>query len=374
MTTIYLVRHAEAEGNLYRVAQGHDDSNLTPRGWRQVRAVERRFADIHVDAVYSSDLYRTCATAGAVYKPKGLPLHRTTALREICIGAWERNTWGDIYQIWPEQVEYFGKNPKKWYVEGAERPEDVLERVLKVVTEIAAAHPGETVALFSHGYAIRLLLAHLQGIPLEDFGTSPIGCNTAVSCLEAENGTMRVVFRDDDSHLKTPEYLAEDQGARRAGTLESGLYYRPLHLPEQAEEFTRLAELCWQESGETDPFEPEVLLQEAAKGLPLLAYSLGEVVGMIQLGAESGSIQLLTVRKAYRKRGFGTQMIGQAVYRWRARGSTLLRISVPANSAARSFFAGNGFVPAGERAGRLLLEKDTGFLPEYLGQPEDTAQ
>ena len=40
------------------------------------RALSRRFADIPVDAVYASDLYRTCATASAIYRPKGLPLHR----------------------------------------------------------------------------------------------------------------------------------------------------------------------------------------------------------------------------------------------------------------------------------------------------------
>ena len=88
MTSIYLIRHAEAEGNLYRIAQGQYDSILTDRGWRQVRALERRFADIHIDAVYSSDLYRTCATATAIYKPKNLPLHRVRELREICVGDW----------------------------------------------------------------------------------------------------------------------------------------------------------------------------------------------------------------------------------------------------------------------------------------------
>ena len=61
MTTIYLIRHAEAEGNLYRIAQGQHESILTDRGWRQVRALERRFTDVQIDAVYSSDLYRTCA-------------------------------------------------------------------------------------------------------------------------------------------------------------------------------------------------------------------------------------------------------------------------------------------------------------------------
>ena len=47
MTTIYVIRHAEAEGNLYRIVQGHRDSALTDRGWRQVHALEKgavRFA------------------------------------------------------------------------------------------------------------------------------------------------------------------------------------------------------------------------------------------------------------------------------------------------------------------------------------------
>ena len=104
MTQIYLIRHAEAEGNLYRIAQGQHNSLLTDRGWRQVRALEKRFADVHIDAVYSSDLYRTCATASALYKPKGLPLQRSAALREICVGKWEQCTWGDIYREDPEQM------------------------------------------------------------------------------------------------------------------------------------------------------------------------------------------------------------------------------------------------------------------------------
>ena len=50
MTRIYLIRHAEAEGNLYRIAQGQYNSILTDRGWRQVEALRRRFAAIPSDA------------------------------------------------------------------------------------------------------------------------------------------------------------------------------------------------------------------------------------------------------------------------------------------------------------------------------------
>ena len=53
---LYLIRHAEADGNLYRVAQGQDDSSVTERGMRQIKALERRFEGTRVDAAYSSDL------------------------------------------------------------------------------------------------------------------------------------------------------------------------------------------------------------------------------------------------------------------------------------------------------------------------------
>ena len=51
----------------------------------------------------------------------------------------------------------------------------MLARVKAAVEDIARANPGKTLALFSHGYAIRLLLANLQGISLRDTGEkSPV--------------------------------------------------------------------------------------------------------------------------------------------------------------------------------------------------------
>ena len=201
MTSIYLIRHAEAEGNLYRIAQGQYDSILTDRGWRQVRALEGRFSPIHIDAVYSSDLYRTCATASAIYLPKSLPLLRRKGLREIHVGAWEQRTWGDIARTDAEQMENFGRHPDLWCVEGAESPRQVLDRGMKALLAIAGENRGKTAAVFSHGYVIRLLLAALQGFSLEQLAETPVGDNTAVSLLETdENGVLQVVFRDDNDN------------------------------------------------------------------------------------------------------------------------------------------------------------------------------
>ena len=58
MTQIYLVRHAEAEGNLYRRIHGHYDSLITVLGYRQCAAFAHRLEYIHVYAVYSWVVFR----------------------------------------------------------------------------------------------------------------------------------------------------------------------------------------------------------------------------------------------------------------------------------------------------------------------------
>ena len=42
-TTLYLVRHAEAEGNWKRTFQGHIDSEVSEKGWTQPDYLARRF-------------------------------------------------------------------------------------------------------------------------------------------------------------------------------------------------------------------------------------------------------------------------------------------------------------------------------------------
>ena len=358
MTQIYLIRHAEAEGNLYRIAQGQHNSLLTDRGWRQVKALERRFADVHIDAVYSSDLYRTCATASALYKPRNLPLIRTAALREICVGKWEQCTWGDIYRDEPEQLRLFSTDPARWSIEGGEDPRELLRRVKAEVERIAAENEGRTVALFSHGYA------------MEEIGKSPTADNTAVSLLRRGENGLEVVFRDDNSHLKTEEYLANEKPFRRSNALEPGLRFEPLHLPQQADFLQETVSAVWQESGERRTFDGETLAAGTAQRTTLVGYSVDEPVGLIQLAVEgnAGWVTLLCVKEALRRRGYGIQLIGQAVMHTRDAGGEFLRLALPKGGMARQFLADYGFYPVEETDGRVILEKDIRFEAEYLGE------
>lgn len=370
MTRLYVIRHAEAEGNLYRIAQGQYNSIITDRGWRQIEALAKRFETIPVDAVYSSDLYRTCATASAIYRPKGLPLQRREDLREVCVGKWEQQTWGEIARQDPEQLEYFTHQLHLWRLPGAETAEQVRDRVMAAVREIARENEGKTVAVFSHGCAIRLLLATLQGYSLEELGKTPHGDNTAVSLIEAEGETLRVVFRDDNSHLQA---LSDER--RQANALEPGLYFQPLRLPEQAGFLTDCVSSSWVDSGREKPWDEKNLLDRAGQRPALVGMLGSEPVGVIQFHPEKeaaegrGWISLYCVEPPCRGRGFGVQLLGQAVQYYRPLGRERLRLALGReNSAARRHFAQYGFEVTDQTAdGREIWEKDIGYQAEFLG-------
>ena len=142
MTTVYLVRHAEAEGNLYRRVHGWYNSLITDNGYRQIAALRGRFADIHIDAVYSSDLFRTMTTAKAVYLSHGLELHTDPGLREIGLGAWEDKPWGELERCDAMNLIRFNHSSPDFRVEGGETFAQVQARLKGAVLRLAAAHPG----------------------------------------------------------------------------------------------------------------------------------------------------------------------------------------------------------------------------------------
>jgi probable phosphoglycerate mutase len=368
MTTIYVIRHAEAEGNLYRIAQGQYDSALTDRGWRQVRALEERFRDVPVDAVYSSDLFRARATALAVAGPRRLPVLLRPGLREINVGPWEQQTWGDILRRDPVEMDNFLNHLERWHLSGAETPEQVRNRVVRTVRQIASENPDRTVAVVSHGCAIRILLAAVQGYSLTQLSATPLGDNTAVSLLTAEGEELRVLWRDDNRHLQP--LAAQEPPRKRFNALEPGLRFTPLRLPEEAEFLSACAGAAWRDGGETRPWCRETLLREAAERPTLVAWLGDRPVGLLQLHPDKddawGWISQYCMVPEARRGGWGIQMLGQAVKYYRPLGRAALRLSLPeSNDAARRFFVRCGFCSAARADGRVELTKNIALrLPQ----------
>ena len=203
MTTIYLIRHAEAEGNLYRRIHGWYNALITDNGFAQIAALQRRFQDIHIDAVWSSDLYRTQTTARAVYVPKGLELHTDPGLREVHMGDWEDKPWGEVYHFDGDRIALFNRSDPTWQAPNGESLGQVGERVHDALCRIAGGYPDKTIAVFCHGTAIRQLLAMVKGVAPQDWHKMGHSENTAVTRLFYDGGrlTLDPQLELDASHL-----------------------------------------------------------------------------------------------------------------------------------------------------------------------------
>lgn len=384
MTQIYLVRHAEAEGNLYRRIHGQYDSLITDMGYRQIAALTGRFESIHVDAVYSSDLFRTRTTAGAIYKPKGLTLTTRKALREVAMGVWEDKTWGEVARSAPQQLAWFNTTDRRWGVEGGETFERLRERVSTAIRRIVHDHPGETVAVVCHGTAIRNALAVFQGLSLEESASLPHSDNTAVSLLEFDGDQVRVVFHDDASHL--PEEIStfsrQKWWKRESGSLaDSNMWFVPLDMEREGDLYRQCRGEAWLNiHGSWDHYDGEGFYQDAlaqwhvGKSAVTCAMLGDEIAGLIQMDLRRdadkgvGYIPFVYMMPAFRKQGLGVQLLGQAVSLFRPLGRKYLRLRcAPDNRVAQRFYRRYGFQKISEAIGtRVPLD----IMEKYIGYGE----
>ena len=380
MTTIYLVRHAEAEGNLYRRIHGWYDALVTDNGFAQMKCLEERFRDIPVDAVWSSDLYRTKTTARAVYVPKGLTLQTDPQLRELNFGTWEDKTWGEVYQHEEDEIIRFNASDPTWRAPGGENLAEAGARLQQAITRIARENPDKTVAIFSHGTAIRQFLANVQGLSPQEWGKLSHSENTAVSCLTFDGEHFTVCFQNDASHLPQElTTLGKQLWWKQGGKARDvNLWFRPIHWEEEKGIYLEARHEAWVSThGEQMPFDGEGFLRDAQLHLSrtpwgvTLAFADEELAGVLQLDPEryaqdqAGYIPFCYVSPKHREQNLGVQLIGQAVAFYRPMGRDKLRLRcAPYNHRAQHFYQKYGFVKIGDEAGgRVPLE----ILEKYIG-------
>ena len=338
MTTIYLIRHAEADGNLYRRAHGWYNSVITDRGYRQIAALAKRFENVRIDAVYSSDRFRTMTTALSIYKAHGLPLHLTPRLREIDVGLWEDQPWAEIERSDGRQLELFNTDAEKWHVDGGERLIDVRERMCGALREIAERHSDGTVAVFSHGMAMRLTVGVLQGLSLHEINGTGHAENTSVTRLSYKDGKFRVVYRDDASHLSDELTTLKKQAwIKSTRGFEGGLCYRPTDTEGRF---------------------------EVLRG--------GEVIGAVGvLSCRGGVAEIgeLWLTERARGNGDGEKLIGQALSYARTHGCYRLSRRIAKSDPVALHCAGKwGFAPIGEDAESVTVEKSFAYDEEACWQ------
>ncbi len=370
MTKIYLIRHVQAEGNLFRMMQGHWDGEATALGLRQAALLGERMKDEPLDAIYVSDLSRAVLTAEALRLGHPLQLHVDARLRELNMGPWEGRFFGDLKHDCPGEIQTFLLRSDGWKPEGAEDFADVTARAWPAIEEILRDNEGKSVAVVSHGVTIRCLLAKMLDVPPGQPQRLPLGGNTAISCLTYENGAFTPEYIGDCAHLDClgiePWENTPDLRAEPIDPLREEDYYVACYAD------------AWRAAhGSTRGFSPESYLLAAAEhhradpGAVLRILDGDEPVGLVDMDtrrgahADYGWLSLLYLKPAFRRRGMGIQLLGRAIMHYRGLGRRALRLTVAEDNApALAFYRRWGFRALGSEPGRfgqiLLMEKKIG--------------
>jgi len=202
-TTFYVIRHGETDWNLDGRWQGHADVPLNEVGRAQAQRLAERLhaSGPRFTAIYSSDLKRaweTACTLGAMIDLEPQPL---VALREIDVGRWSGMNSAEVRALDGDTYARIqsGEDVARG---GGERFLDLYNRVVAAIEQLAAEHAGQTLALVTHGGAVRALLLHAAR---DKSGVNPyrihIG-NTAITVLRHNPAGWNFGLVNDMSHLE----------------------------------------------------------------------------------------------------------------------------------------------------------------------------
>ncbi|TAL18354.1 histidine phosphatase family protein [bacterium] len=166
-TELILIRHGETStpGTLL----GWTDSPLSVEGVATMEKVSAKLAVEKFDAIYSSDLDRSVASAKIMAKPHGMEVARIPALREMNMGRWDGVLFSILMETEPEMLRAFWADKENCRTPGGESLSDLRSRVLPAVEELRKKHEGGRIMVVAHGGVNRVILFTALGLSLSRY-------------------------------------------------------------------------------------------------------------------------------------------------------------------------------------------------------------
>ncbi|MGJ8581542.1 MAG: histidine phosphatase family protein [Psychromonas sp.] len=167
MTNVYLIRHGETLFNQQGCFQGHSDSPLTKKGQRQALNLLKHFTAIPLQQFYCSDLGRAQASATPLATAHHLALNTCSQLREISYDYLDGQPKLQLTSKDKQKLQRLFSGELGYRIGEGETLQEVQARIVNKLNEIASAHPGESIAVMTHGLSIVMLLKHILHIPVD---------------------------------------------------------------------------------------------------------------------------------------------------------------------------------------------------------------
>jgi broad specificity phosphatase PhoE len=200
-TITLLVRHAHTDAIGHWLCGRAAGVHLNAEGQAQADRLGRALSSVPLAAIYTSPIERAAETAHALARYQRVPVQLCEDLSEIEFGAWTGKSFAELEQ--DAEWRTFNTRRSRAVVPGGERPHEVQARILAALDRLAAAHPGRTIAVVSHGDVLRFALLHYAGIPLDEYHRIEIH-PASVSALRLSPGEPRMLYVNHDSPPPDP--------------------------------------------------------------------------------------------------------------------------------------------------------------------------
>lgn len=164
----YLFRHGETNWNVEKRIKGQIEdlkTTFTDRGNKQIISLKNKILDEKIDAVFTSDLYRTKETTKIITENSKLPIYYCENFRGLNMGNFQGGLMSDFLN---------NESVKKAFVDydfvipGGESINQLNSRYIKGLDIIRDNYSYDKVAIISHGAAISNIKSKISGEKYED--------------------------------------------------------------------------------------------------------------------------------------------------------------------------------------------------------------
>ncbi|MDO4553130.1 MAG: histidine phosphatase family protein, partial [Bacillota bacterium] len=188
--TLCLVRHGQIRQHEGPIFLGQTDVPLSDLGREQARQAAESLKRIPLESPFlcCSDLSRARETAEIIGEALGLPIFlEEPGFREMALGDWDGRLVADVRREEPEEYERRGREFLTYKRSvGSENFYDLSYRASKALDRLMKQVEGDLI-LVAHGGTIKMLTAHLLGMPPERFLKEKIG-NGQILVIKMQRG------------------------------------------------------------------------------------------------------------------------------------------------------------------------------------------
>ena len=195
---LFCVRHGETFHNLSNRIQGQSDSELSPLGQRQCRAVAEALGTLAIDAIIASPLRRALDSARCVADKLNLSVEVDPRLMEIHAGIFQGHCWDEIDRQFPaEAARWRSQNPDYRIPQGESR-RDLMNRARDAFCAIREAGYRQAIVV-AHGGTLSAAFKSLLEIPAE---RNPFSLGNGSISTVAWEKDFKLLSLNERGHLR----------------------------------------------------------------------------------------------------------------------------------------------------------------------------